>query len=89
MDNKVPNPGYHLFHIPKGDLGEVSKIVEEALELQDAFLQEVKIMQLIELSDLIGAIESFLDKHFPEVSLRDLKDMSKVTKRAFINGHRN
>lgn len=127
-------PGYHINEIKKGTVGEVSKIVEEIYEYEDAVLQGVKIMALVELSDLIGAIELHWEKYkneeidsvyveleledyinvfknkkslsksdkvnllmditrvlnrdFPGITLDDLKKMSFVTQRAFINGRR-
>ncbi len=70
-------------------MGESSKILEEVLELQDAESQECKVMALVELSDLIGAIALYLEKHHPETSLEDLVVMSQITRRAFKNGHRS
>ncbi len=81
-------PGYHLAEIPRGKYGEISKIVEEALELQDAEAQGVRVMELVELSDLIGAIVGHLEKHWPGLSLSDLTKMSEVTRRAFVNKYR-
>lgn len=81
-------PGYHLTEIPKGELGESSKIQEELLELIDAETQGCRIMMLVELSDLVGSIELYLDKHFPDISLEDLKKMAFITQRAFKNGKR-
>lgn len=81
-------PGYHLRDIPKGVLGEVSKIREELEELEDAWDQDVKILQLVELSDLLGAVTAFLEKHHPGTQICDLLDMRDVTRRAFENGHR-
>lgn len=83
----IPNPGYHLTNIQKGKLGEISKIQEELDELKDAEAQHCKLMMLIELSDLYGAIESFLKK-FPGISMNDLADMNYITRRAFENGRR-
>lgn len=81
--------GYHLKEIPKGVLGEASKIKEELLELEDALEQDAEIMVLIELSDLFGAIESFLERRYDSVfSMEDLKKMSDITKRAFQSGAR-
>ena len=80
--------GYHLREIPRGEIGEISKIKEELAELEDALEQKNKIMALVELSDLYGSIELFLKKHFPNTSMKDLKIMSKTTQRAFKNGHR-
>lgn len=48
---------YHLQSIHSGEYGEISKIEEELLELKDAKQQGVRIMELNELSDLLGAIE--------------------------------
>jgi hypothetical protein len=82
------NPGYHKRVIPKGEVGELSKVYEELLEAYDAEEQGVGLMTLIELSDLVGAVSSFLDKHYPGTSLDDLIKMSDVTKRAFLSGRR-
>ncbi len=84
----MKKPGYHLKTIPRGELGEISKIREELCELEDAVEQESKIMALVELSDLIGSIELYLAKYHPGVTLSDLKQFSDITKRAFQNGRR-
>jgi hypothetical protein len=55
-------PGYHLKIIPKGKLGEFSKIEEEFLEFLEALEQDSFVMALVELSDLIGACYYFLRK---------------------------
>lgn len=81
-------PGYHLAEIKKGELGEISKLYEEVEELADAKRQGVRIMMMVELSDLYGAIESFMEKHLPGITMGDLAAMSHVTKRAFRNGRR-
>lgn len=81
-------PGYHLCDIPKGELGEVSKVMEEALEAVDAHNQGASVMVLVELSDLVGAIEAYLSRHHPSMSIADLQVMAKITKRAFDNGRR-
>ena len=85
---KIENPGYHITKIPKGVLGESSKILEEVLELQDAELQNSRIMSLVELSDLHGAILKYLEKNFSDISMADLAKMSEITQRAFESGHR-
>lgn len=82
------SPGYHLTEITRGEIGESSKILEEVLELQDAEKQEAKIMQLVELSDIIGSIALYLEKHHPSTTIDDLIIMSKITRRAFENGRR-
>jgi hypothetical protein len=81
-------PGYHIKDIPKGVLGESSKILEEVLELQDAEEQNCKIMQLLELSDVIGAIRMYLVDNFPGTDLDDLIIMNDITARAFQSGAR-
>ena len=87
-ENFRKNPGYHLRKIPKGEIGESSKILEEVLELQDAEAQDAKIMELVELSDLMGAIALYLEKHHPSTSIDDLLTMSHITRRAFASGRR-
>lgn len=79
---------YHVAKIPRGVFGDSSKILEEVLELQDAEAQGVTIMALCELSDIIGAVEGYLEKHHPHCSLQDLIKMKDVTRRAFASGHR-
>lgn len=86
---KEKQPGYHITEIPKGDYGEISKIKEEVLELEDAAIQGVHLMVLMELSDLYGAMEGYLKKHYKDVTMADIEKMSQVTQRAFRNGHRN
>lgn len=81
-------PGYHLKVIPKGDLGELSKIQEELDEAVDAEEQGVSVMVLVELSDLVGAVEAYLAKHHPGTTLEDLQKMAAVTRRAFQSGRR-
>lgn len=80
--------GYHLAYIPKGELGEVSKIVEELAELKDAVAQDCRVMQLVEMSDMMGAMQAFLDRHHDGYHLEDLWKMQHITERAFRNGHR-
>jgi hypothetical protein len=80
--------GYHLAEITKGELGEISKIEEEVAELRDAAQQGVRVMELVELSDLVGAIESYLERHHSGYTIADLLAMAEVTKRAFLNGCR-
>lgn len=78
--------GYHKNKIDKGVLGEFSKIKEEFQELEDAFEQENKVLQICELSDLIGAIE-FYAKSF-NLTLEDLIKMKESNKNAFLDGSR-
>lgn len=74
--------GYHKKEISEGIVGEFSKIQEEFEELTDAFEQEDKILQMCEMSDLIGAIEEYSMNKF-NISLQDLIDFSNKTKEAF------
>ena len=79
--------GYHIKNIDKGVLGERSKISEEYNEWKDSCEQGCKVMELVELSDLLGAIESYTKRHY-NISLDDLIKMKSITERAFINGRR-
>lgn len=79
---------YHVTDIPRGEFGEVSKIVEEVLELQDAEEQGAKLMALNELADIIGAVEGYLVKHHPSFTLADILQMKDLTARAFKSGAR-
>lgn len=88
MNTQIKNPGYHLTAIPKGVLGESSKILEEVFEFIDAEKQGCRIMILIELSDMIGAVELYLKKNIPDIKISDLERMSAITQRAFMHGHR-
>lgn len=85
---QVKNPGYHVTKIKKGKLGEISKIQEELDELKDAKLQKCKIMEGVELADLLGAVEAYAEKNL-NLSLEDLIKMKEVTKRAFVSGRRS
>jgi hypothetical protein len=80
--------GYHIKKIKKGQIGEASKILEEVHELIDSEQQDCKIMALVELSDIYGAVELYLKKHHPNISMNDLKKMSDITQRAFKTGAR-
>lgn len=81
--------GYHLTNIPKGVFGEFSKIEEEFHELKDSIKQDNRVMTLIELADLMGAIEAYLKKEYNgTMSLDDLRRMMETTKRAFESGAR-
>lgn len=79
--------GYHNREIEKGVLGEFSKIKEEFEELEDAFEQSDKILQLCELTDLVGAIELYVENKF-NLTLEDLKKFSDKTKSAFKENKR-
>lgn len=78
---------YHLQPIPVGQYGDISKIEEELLELKDAQAQGIKIMELNELSDIIVAIEGYLEKNHLGTTLDDVIAMKNATRRAFESGH--
>lgn len=80
--------GYHKNAIARGVFGDDSKIYEEIDEFADALDQGVKVMALVELSDVIGAIKGYLAKHHPSITLDDLIAMAEVTERAFTAGAR-
>lgn len=77
---------YHLVEIKKGVLGKSSKIQEELDELIDAENQNNRIMAMVELSDLYGALEALAQSY--NLNMEDLRTMSEATKRAFNSGHR-
>ena len=79
--------GYHRIEIPKGELGEFSKIVEEYTELLDAHEQNANVLEICELTDLIGAIKYYASNKF-NLSLDDLIKFSIQTENAFKNGKR-
>ena len=81
------NTGYHVREIPKGVLGEFSKIVEEYTELLDAHEQNSNVLEICELTDLIGAIRYYARNKF-NLSLDDLIKFSMQTENAFKNGKR-
>lgn len=79
---------YHLQPIPRGEFGESSKVLEEVLELQDAEAQGARVMALNELADIVGAVEGYLERHFPGLTMVDLLTMKDLTARAFRSGAR-
>lgn len=78
--------GYHLVSIPRGAYGKVSKIREELEELEDAMDQECRIMMLLELSDIYGALEAVV--YGLGMDMGDVAKMAAITKRAFEAGER-
>jgi hypothetical protein len=85
----VENPGYHLKKIPRGEVGELSKVYEEILEALDADAQGSTVMALVELADMVGALKAYLAKHHPSLTLEDLEAFSSITARAFTSGRRS
>lgn len=81
--------GYHIAKITKAPYGTIEKIFEECEELADANNQDKTILILCELSDIIGAIEGYLEKQFENhIILDDLIEMAHLTKSAFQDGTR-
>jgi hypothetical protein len=80
--------GYHSTEIPKGTVGQSSKILEEVLELLDAEKQNNRIMALCELSDIYGAMQQYLNANYKELSMAEVARMSSATTGAFKNGKR-
>lgn len=81
--------GYHIRNIQRHPYGSFGKIKEELEEAEDAIEQNCKIMELVELSDMIAAVEGYLEKHHPGVTIDDLRTMAAITHRAFLNGGRS
>lgn len=79
--------GYHLREIKRGVFGEASKITEEHDEFIESLEQGNPVMALVELCDLIGAIEAYASRHH-KISLESLLAMKNATQRAFTNGSR-
>lgn len=79
---------YHLRDIPRGEYGKPSKIVEECHEFVDALEQGCSLMALQELSDMMGAMQGYLDRYHPGMHVSDLYVMAEITKRAFESGAR-
>lgn len=77
---------YHESEIPKGEYGEFSKITEEFLEASDAHEQNNPILLLVELSDLLGAIEGYVKKY--NLTIEEVMKMSAATRRSFESGER-
>lgn len=86
--NSNKKSGYHFEIIPKYEIGTAGKIFEEMSEFHDALLQNNKIMALVELSDLYGAIQLYLKKNYHNITMEDLNKMNEITQNAFINGRR-
>ena len=80
--------GYHLTKIKKGVVGEISKIQEELDELKDADGRN-KILELCELSDICAAIQCYIEKHHPGITMEDLIGMGRLTISSFKDGERH
>lgn len=80
--------GYHKRDIKKGVVGEKSKILEELDEFFESLEQNNPVMALVELSDLLGAVEMYLENYHPSFTLEDLTTMARTTRGAFEDGTR-
>lgn len=69
---------WHNRLIKKGVYGEFSKVIEEVEEAKEALEQNNRLMYLIELSDIIGAIEKIAENH--SLTLEDLINFSNKVK---------
>lgn len=78
--------GYHKAKIKKGKLGTISKVEEEIEEYKDSVKQKCIIMSQLELADIYGALEALANSH--NLSMKDLKIMSNITKKVFRKGYR-
>ena len=79
--------GYHKRKIERGEFGKTSKIREELDELEDALEQNNRIMAMVELSDLYGAIQAVANNI--GTNMTELQIMSEATERAFKDGTRS
>lgn len=68
-------------------MGEFSKIVEEFHELEDAHEQRIKVLEICELCDLVGAIDLYVREKY-DMTLADLNKMANKTAEAFKEGTR-
>jgi len=67
---------FHKKTITKGTYGELTKIQEELDEAFDAQEQNQELMLLIELSDIIGAVEGVAKRY--GFTLEQLTNFSKL-----------
>lgn len=75
--------GFHKVNIIKGVYGELSKIKEELDEAYDALEQGQDLMLLIELSDMIGAIEGVAKKY--GFTIEQLQKFAKLRSQVAID----
>jgi hypothetical protein len=79
--------GYHKRKIKRGVYGHFSKIEEEFDEILEAREQNNRVMELVELSDLLGAIEAYTLSCY-NLDLDHLLTMTRATQAAFRDGTR-
>lgn len=82
---------FHKVEIQRGVYGELSKIQEELDEAKDAEAQGQDLMLLIELADIVGAVEGVAKKY--GMSLEQLSTFAKLRSEVAIyelqHGKRN
>lgn len=71
-------PRFHRRDIKRGKYGELSKVLEEVEEAIDAEEQDHRLMLLIELSDIVGAIEGVLKKKNYNHTIEDLIKFARL-----------
>lgn len=74
--------GFHTRKIEKGVYGELSKIKEELEEAYDAEKQGQDLMLLIELADMIGAIEGVAKKY--HLTVEQLLEFARLRSKVAI-----
>lgn len=87
LAKQTPPTGYHTYNIPKSNYGTLDKVTEEYLELMDARLLESPVLELVELTDLIGAIAGYANARY-NITLDELVKFSKMTSDSFKSGKR-
>lgn len=75
-DEEIPK--FHKRPISKGKYGELSKIQEELEEAFDAEEQSHRLMLLLELSDIVGAVEGVLIKKDFKHTIEDLIKFARL-----------
>ena len=85
MTEKKKSP-YHNVPVTNGTYGEVSKILEEVEEAMDADQRGLKVLVLVELSDMIGATLGYLEKHAPGMTLEDLVAFAETIRKLKSEG---
>lgn len=78
----------HKRNITKGVTGTFSKIQEEFEEALDAHEQGLRLMEIWELGDLMGAVICYLEKNYKGVTIHDLIHQAEHTNRLFREGKR-
>lgn len=72
---------FHVMPVRQGTYGELSKIQEELDEALDAETRGQKLLLMIELSDIIGAVAGVAERH--GYSLDDLIQFSELRRNVF------